>query len=77
MVATMPGLLIKNVPAPLHRRLKEVASRHRRSMTLEALVILEEALSHAATSVDLPAPYKGPMPLTKSLLDSAKRAGRA
>jgi len=68
--------LIKNVPAPLHRRLKEVASRHRRSMTGEALVILEEALSQAATGEDWPAPYRGPFPLTKRVIDKGKRTGR-
>jgi plasmid stability protein len=76
MVATMPGLLIKNVPAPLHGRLKELASRHRRSMTREALVILEEALGQAATREGWPAPYRGPFPLTKSLVDKGRRTGR-
>jgi len=73
----MPGLLIKDVPAPLHRRLKEVASRHRRSMTREALVILEEALGRGAAPGSLPAPYQGSIPLTKRLIDKAKRTGRA
>jgi plasmid stability protein len=76
MVPNMPGLLIKNVPASLHRRLKEAASRHRRSMTGEALVILEEALSQGATGEDWPAPYKGPLPLTKGLVDKGRRTGR-
>ena len=72
----MPGLLIKNLPAPLHRRLKEAASRHRRSMTREALVILEEALGQAVAPGQLPAPYRGSIPLTKRLLDTARRTGR-
>ncbi len=45
-------------------------------MTREALVILEDALSHGAAREDFPAPYKGPIPLTKSLIDKAKRAER-
>ena len=72
----MPGLLIKNLPATLHRRLKEVASRHRRSMTREALVILEEALGQGLAPGQLPAPYRGAIPLTKRLIDNAKRTGR-
>ena len=43
----MPGLSIKDVPAPVHRKLKRLASHHRRSMTQEALVLLEEALAAA------------------------------
>ena len=41
----MPGLVIKDLPAKLHRKLKERAARHRRSMTKEVLVVLERALS--------------------------------
>lgn len=76
MVATMPGLLIKNVPAPLHGKLKELASRHRRSMTREALVILEDALNQATAREDWPAPHRGAFPLTKSLVDKGRRTGR-
>jgi hypothetical protein len=45
-------------------------------MTGEALVILEEALSQAATGEDWPAPYRGPFPLTKSVVDKGRRTGR-
>jgi plasmid stability protein len=41
----MPGFLIKNLPAELHRRLKESAAKHHRSMTREALALLEQALA--------------------------------
>jgi plasmid stability protein len=41
----MPGLLIKDFPPDLHTRLKEEAARHHRSMTRQALVLLEQALS--------------------------------
>jgi len=41
----MPGLLIKNVPEGLHKRLKRRAARNHRSLTKEALAILEAALS--------------------------------
>lgn len=38
----MPSLVIKNFPADLHCRLKASATLRRRSMTQEAIVILEE-----------------------------------
>jgi len=38
------ALVIKNLPDSLHRRLKEEAARNRRSMTQQALAILERAL---------------------------------
>lgn len=43
----MPALLLKDLPADLHSRLKEEARKHRRSMTQEALVILEQGLAGA------------------------------
>ncbi len=44
----MPALLIKNVPPILHEKLKEEAQRHHRSMTKEALCILEQGLGAAS-----------------------------
>ena len=41
----MPGLLIKDLPPELHKKLKESAARHHRSMTKEALYILERGLA--------------------------------
>jgi len=43
----MAALVIKNLPDSLHRRLKEEAARNRRSMTQQALAILENALAGA------------------------------
>lgn len=61
----MPGLLIKDFPPELHRRLKEEAARHHRSMTRQALVLLEQALSAPSrnTAGLLPAPLKPVTPL--------------
>jgi len=74
----MAGLLIKNVPTTLHRRLKEIAARHHRSMTREALALLEVAVDQAQReSKEFPAPFKGPHPLTDKFLNQAKREGRA
>ena len=47
----MPGLLIKNLPEPLHRKLKERAARNRRSMTKEALYLLEMSFRAGAPTV--------------------------
>ena len=70
----MPALLIKNVPPALHRRLKQVARRQRRSMTQQALAILEYALGQAAAELrPLPPPFKGRFPLTDKILREAKR----
>ena len=56
----MPGLLIKDFPPDLHTRLKEEAARHHRSMTRQALVLLEQALSAPPlnTAELLPGPLK-------------------
>jgi plasmid stability protein len=56
----MPGLLIKDFPPELHQRLKEEAARYHRSMTRQALVLLEQALSSPEknTAGLLPDPIK-------------------
>lgn len=46
----MATLTIKNVPERLHRRLKESAAQHRRSINSEAIACLEEVLT--STRVD-------------------------
>jgi plasmid stability protein len=62
----MPGLLIKDFPPELHRRLKQEAARYHRSMTRQALALLEQAL--AAPTRDaadmLPDPLKPVKPVT-------------
>jgi plasmid stability protein len=56
----MPGLLIKDFPPELHRRLKQEAARHHRSMTRQALALLEQALAAPARDAAdlLPDPLK-------------------
>ena len=44
----MAGLLIKDFPPELHRRLRDEATRHHRSMTRQALALLEQALAAPA-----------------------------
>jgi plasmid stability protein len=56
----MPGLLIKDFPPELHQKLKEEAARYHRSMTRQALVLLEQALAtpEKNTAALLPDPFK-------------------
>lgn len=56
----MPGLLIKDFPPELHRRLKQEAARHHRSITRQALALLEQALAAPARNAAdlLPDPLK-------------------
>jgi plasmid stability protein len=74
----MPGLLIRDLPEDLHRKLKERAARNRRSLAKEALVILETALgdTSAVQNNEPPAPHKGHFQLTDEWIDQAKREGR-
>lgn len=76
----MPGLLIKDLSDGTHRRLKARAAKHRRSMTREALVMLEEALSDRAGPPTLQAidtlRVSGRRPLTRSLVQRALTEGR-
>ncbi|CAN5207559.1 MAG: plasmid stability protein [Gammaproteobacteria bacterium] len=41
----MATLVIKNLPDDLHARLKAQAQRHRRSLTKEAVTLLEQGLA--------------------------------
>ncbi len=72
----MPALVIKQLPAELHQRLKEDAAQHHRSMTQQAIVILEQAL-HRVPPVPAFTPIRGVFPLTNTFIDAAKRDGRA
>lgn len=56
----MPDLLIRNVPPELHARLKAAAAAHRRSLTQEAIQIIEENLSEPPTRS---LPPSNPLPI--------------
>lgn len=62
----MPGLLIKDLPPELHRRLRDEAARNHRSMTRQALALLEQALAAPARGAAdlLPDPLKPLKPVT-------------
>lgn len=76
----MPTLVIKDLPAELHRRLKEEAEKTRRSMTKEAIYLMETALQGETAPFqarELPAPYQGTKPLTDKMIQKWKRKGMA
>ena len=74
----MPGLLIKDFPPELHRRLKQEAARHHRSMTRQALALLEQALAAPARDAAdlLPDPIKPVKPVTPGDVVAVIRKGR-
>lgn len=69
----MPSLVLKNISRSLHSRLRREATRHRRSMTQEAIYVLEQGLG--LTPVEFPPPATGRRLLTQKLLDKAIRGG--
>lgn len=71
----MPDILIKKVPADVHRRLKEDAAKHRRSMARHVLVLIENSLEES-TKLDLPAPIKTAKLLTQTILSKGIKEGR-
>jgi plasmid stability protein len=52
----MSTLVIKNLPDQLHQRLKALAERNRRSVTKEAIRLLETGLVASAGLMQLPEP---------------------
>lgn len=72
----MPGFVIKDLPPELHRKLKEQAARHHRSMTKEVLEVLERALTKEDHPKKAPPPLKGRFALTDKFIERARREGR-
>ncbi len=76
----MPGILIKNVPQKIHEKLKERAEANRRSLSGEALTILERSLDDRAGAPALEdidrVRIRGAKPLSQSIIDRARRADR-
>ena len=56
----MPTLVVKNLPEPLHARLKAQAQQHHRSMTKEVVALIEQGLLDAPSRkpLTLPPPIK-------------------
>ena len=76
----MAGLLLKNIPPELHAELKRRAARNRRSLTQEAIAILETSLQEETRRPTLEEIKRwqvhGAKPLTDALLRRARRQGR-
>ena len=72
----MAALLIKSFPTDLHRRLKQLAVAHHRSMTQEVLVLLEESLERPSVVGEFGPTFRGAFRLTQAFLNRAKRRGR-
>jgi plasmid stability protein len=70
----MPTLVIRDISPEIHRRLKERAAQHHRSLTKEVATILEDSL--AASAGTLPPLMRGTFPVTQDWLDEARRTGR-
>jgi plasmid stability protein len=70
----MPSILIKDIPAELHERLRQAALRDHRSLNKEVIALLEGAL--AAPSPQLPPPIQATFGLTTDWLERAISEGR-
>lgn len=71
----MPALVLKKIPDELHRKLKMQAELSRRSMTSQAIFLLQQGVdAYNPTNGILIPPFKGKRPLTDALLAEAKRA---
>lgn len=75
----MASLLLKDIPPALHEGLRARAAAHGRSLSAEALTILEEALDDPAdppTLAEIDAlRVRGSAPLTQVIMDAARREG--
>ena len=71
----MPGFVIKDLPPKLHRKLKQQAARHHRSMAEEVLAVIERALSEETLPQEVPPPFKGRFALTDEFIKQARREG--
>ena len=71
----MPALLIKDMPPDVHQWLKAEATRNRRSMTQQVIVLFEERMQRFRP-VHFGEPVKTRTPLTNAFIDTAKKEGR-
>jgi plasmid stability protein len=72
----MAALVLKNVPEQIHKLLKQEAQRHRRSMTQQALAILEQALV-PVEPIRLPKAIRPRKAISAEMVVRAIREGRA
>ena len=75
----MPTLVVKNLPEPLHELLKAQAQQHHRSITKEAISLLERGLLAAPrrTPIKLSPPVRLKSgPVTTEWIEAAIAEGR-
>ena len=76
----MPGLLIKDLPTALHQKLKMRASANRRSLSNEAITILENALRDRPRRLTLDEidrlRVRPRRPITQAMINEALRKKR-
>lgn len=70
----MVSLLLKNIPDALHKKIKEEAIKHRRSMIQETITLLEA--NFAAKPQEFPIPVKGEKLINQKILTKAIKEGR-
>lgn len=71
----MSALLIKNMPPPLHERLRQRAVAHHRSMNREVIAILERELERPE-AMELPPPVKSLKPVAHEWIVQTIRDAR-
>ena len=71
----MPAVIVRDLPPMLHRRLKDEAQRHHRSMNREIVSILEKELG-ARQPGPLPLPVKGKKPVDPQWIVQVIREAR-
>lgn len=71
----MPSLILRNLPEEVHKRLRDRARRNHRSMTKEAVSILEHELVSAGP-VKLPSVVHVSQPIPTDVIDQAIEEGR-
>jgi plasmid stability protein len=69
----MADILIKNVPKEIHKKLKEMALYHHRSMTKEALSLLEEAAAHYCAGSKTPTAKTQTVKYSKREMEERRR----
>ncbi len=73
----MTDLIIRQLPAEIHRKLKERAQANRRSVNQEIQILLETALADALPPTSAPPPFQGAFPIDDAWLLRAREEGRA
>ena len=73
----MGTIVIRDLPADLHERLKAQAKRNHRSLTKEAIALIERQLTEPRAMPELPPPLRLKAgPLTTRQIEAAISKGR-